>query len=97
MKRRKWLRGLVRGVVGLVLGRDVWAQDPTMTDAEFLLLQSTQLLGATAQAECSKLEGMQRYLAQKQLVSNHFEREYPGFAIDWGVIPARLHAIRGGK
>ena len=92
MKRRKWLRALVRTVVGVLIGRDVWAQAPMLTDAEFLLLQATQLLGATAQAECNKLEGMQRYLAQKQLVTNHFEREYPGFTVDWAQLPAQLQA-----
>jgi hypothetical protein len=39
-----------------------------------------------------KFSLVQKYMAQRQLVQNYFEKQYPGFTVDWGQLPAQLKA-----
>ena len=62
----------------------------TLSDADRLLIETTQLLGI-ASASCDA-NLVPRYLAQRQAVTAHLEAKYPGQTVDWRVIPAPLMA-----
>jgi hypothetical protein len=64
---------------------------PSPDDVNRLLLDTTQLLGVVS-GSSDKFSLVQKYMAQRQLVQNYFEKQYPGFTVDWGQLPAQLKA-----
>jgi hypothetical protein len=80
---------LVVAFLGFLIARViVRAESPGITEGQRLLLQSTQLAGSNASAPCS--ESVNRYVAQRQLVTTYFEEQFKGFTVDWTVLPATL-------
>lgn len=90
-RRAWWVR--VLAVLCLIRARRLRAagDPPPLSEDDLLLLQTVQLLGTAASEVCQQHESMRRYVAQRQSVTEHFERKY-GYTVDWSVLPAKLKA-----
>lgn len=61
-----------------------------VNEADALLLETVQLLGVRANAECERLDAMTQYTTQRTRVQKFIEKTRPGLTVDWSRLPARI-------
>ena len=66
-------------------------QAPQISEGERLLIETTQILGAVS-GSTDRFSLVQQYMAQRQLVQDYFEKQYPGQTVAWELLPAQLKA-----